>query len=48
MKEIPLQSSKFYFVKIDDDIEKMINQLNLELQEVWLLLAGAGMQGFIW
>jgi len=46
VKEIALQTNDCYVAKVDDDAEKMLDRLHLELQVALLMLAGAGLQGF--
>jgi hypothetical protein len=47
VKEVALQTNDFYLAELSDDAEKIFDRLYIELQLALLLLAGAGMQGFM-
>lgn len=46
VKEVALQNGEFYLAELNDDAEKMLDRLYLELQVALLLLVSADMQGF--
>jgi hypothetical protein len=46
IKEVALQNSTFFLAEIDDDAEKLFDQLYIKLQAALLLLADAGLNGF--
>lgn len=47
IKEVMLQSNDVYFAVLSKDAKKMFDRLYIQLQVILLLLAGAGMQGFM-
>jgi len=47
VKENVLQNNNFYLAELSDDAEKMFDRLYMEIQIALLMLAGAGIQGFM-